>query len=53
LRFTGMVVAMINAAFPGIPIPLLIITVALGVGAVLGAINGLLVWKLEHPIRSS
>jgi rhamnose transport system permease protein len=48
LCFTGMVVAMLNAAFPAIPIPLLII-VALAVGLVLGAINGLLVWKLDIP----
>ena len=48
LCFTGMAVAMLNAAFPAIPIPLLII-VALAVGLVLGAINGLLVWKLDIP----
>ncbi len=48
LCFTGMVVAMLNAAFPAIPIPLLIV-VALAVGLALGAINGLLVWKLDIP----
>lgn len=48
LCFTGMVVAMLNAAYPSIPIPLLIV-VALCVGLVLGAINGLLVWKLNIP----
>ncbi len=48
LCFTGMAVAMLNAAWPGFPIPLLIVA-ALGVGFVLGAINGLLVWKLNIP----
>ncbi|PWK69134.1 ABC transporter permease [Aminobacter sp. AP02] len=48
LAFTGMVVAMINAAFPAFPIPLLIL-VAIGVGLLLGALNGLLVWKLGIP----
>ncbi|TIX35845.1 MAG: ABC transporter permease, partial [Mesorhizobium sp.] len=48
LCFTGMVVAMLNAADPAIPIPLLIV-IALLVGLVLGAINGLLVWRLNIP----
>jgi rhamnose transport system permease protein len=48
LCFTGMVVAMLNAAYPAIPIPLLIV-IALLVGLVLGAINGLLVWRLSIP----
>ncbi|HEY4199535.1 MAG TPA: ABC transporter permease [Devosiaceae bacterium] len=48
LALTGMIVAMINAAFPGIPIPLLILGCAV-VGAALGAFNGLLVWKLNIP----
>jgi len=48
LCFTGMAVAMLNAAFPAIPVPLLI-GVALAVGLALGAINGLLVWKLDIP----
>ena len=48
LCFTGMVVAMLNAAWPDFPIPLLIVA-ALGVGLALGAINGLLVWKLDIP----
>ncbi|WP_163264004.1 ABC transporter permease [Chelativorans alearense] len=48
LALTGMTVAMLNAAMPGIPVPLLI---ALGVllGAALGAFNGILVWKVEIP----
>lgn len=48
LAFTGMVVAMINAAFPAFPIPLLML-VAIGVGLLLGALNGMLVWKLGIP----
>jgi rhamnose transport system permease protein len=48
LAFTGMVVAMTNAAFPAIPIPLLIV-MAMTVGAALGALNGFLVWKLYIP----
>jgi rhamnose transport system permease protein len=48
LCFTGMVVAMLNAAYPVIPIPLLIM-IALIVGLGLGALNGLLVWKLNIP----
>jgi len=48
LAFTGMVVAMINAAYPAVPVPLLIL-VAAGVGLALGAINGALVWKLGIP----
>lgn len=48
LALCGMVVAMINAVIPEIPIPLL---VALGIviGTALGAVNGLLVWKLDIP----
>jgi rhamnose transport system permease protein len=48
LAFTGMAVAMINAALPGLPLPLLILC-ALLIGLLLGSINGLLVWKLDMP----
>lgn len=48
LAFTGMVVAMINAAYPAVPVPALIL-VAAAVGLLLGAINGILVWKLDIP----
>jgi len=48
LAFTGMAVAMINAAFPALPLPLLILS-ALAIGLVLGSINGVLVWKLDMP----
>lgn len=48
LAFTGMAVAMLNAAFPGLPLGLLILTAIL-IGAALGAINGFLVWALRIP----
>lgn len=48
LCFTGMAVAMLNAAYPDFPIPLLIV-VALALGLALGALNGVLVWKLNIP----
>lgn len=48
LAFTGMAVAMLNAAFPELPLVFLIIS-AIGIGAILGAINGILVWKLNIP----
>jgi rhamnose transport system permease protein len=43
-----MIVAMVNAAFPGVPIPLLIVGCVV-VGGILGAFNGVLVWKLNIP----
>lgn len=48
LALTGMAVAMLNVAVPGLPIPV-IVTVAVLLGAAMGAINGLLVWKLAIP----
>jgi len=48
LALTGMAVAMLNVAVPGLPIPV-IVTVAVLLGAGMGAINGLLVWKLAIP----
>jgi Ribose/xylose/arabinose/galactoside ABC-type transport systems, permease components len=48
LALTGMIVAMTNTAFPGIPIPLLIAGCVV-VGGALGAFNGILVWKLNIP----
>ena len=48
LALTGMIVAMTNAAFPGVPVPLLMaMCVVIGTG--LGAFNGILVWKLNIP----
>lgn len=48
LALTGMAVAMINVAMPGLPIPV-IIAIAVMLGAFMGAINGVLVWKLSIP----
>lgn len=48
LALCGMVSAMLNAAYPGIPVPVLLLTVIV-LGAALGSINGLLVWKLDMP----
>jgi len=48
LAFTGMAVAMLDAAYPGLPLALLIV-LAVGIGAALGAINGFLVWLLQIP----
>lgn len=48
LAFTGMAVAMTNAAYPELPL-LLLIVMAIGIGAFLGAINGYLVWALQIP----
>ncbi|OCP20717.1 MULTISPECIES: ABC transporter permease [unclassified Ensifer] len=48
LALSGMVAAMLNAAFPGLPIPVVILS-AMALGAILGMINGALVWKLDIP----
>ena len=48
LALTGMVVAMINTQLPALPIPVLIV-IALALGTAMGAVNGLLVWKLDIP----
>ncbi len=48
LAMTGMIVGLINVYAPGLPIPLLLV-IAIACGAALGAINGLLVWKLDIP----
>jgi rhamnose transport system permease protein len=48
LALCGMVSAMLNIAFPDVPVPLLILA-AVALGAALGSINGLLVWKLAMP----
>ncbi len=48
LALVGMCTAMLNSAMPAIPIPALIM-LAMLLGAVLGSINGLLVWKLDIP----
>ena len=48
LALVGMCTAMLNAAMPAIPIPALVI-LAMLLGAALGSINGILVWKLDIP----
>ncbi len=48
LALTGMTAALINVMMPDLPVPL-IVAGAVVMGAGLGAINGLLVWKLAIP----
>ena len=48
LALTGMIVALINVHHPGVPVWLLLL-LATALGLVMGAINGLLVWKLGIP----
>jgi rhamnose transport system permease protein len=46
LALTGMVAALLNGA--GVPLPLILLA-AVALGAVLGAVNGILVWKVDIP----
>ena len=48
VAFTGMLVAMTNNAYPELP-TVVLIALALSVGALLGAINGVFVWLLKVP----
>lgn len=48
LALTGMVVALVNIAAPGLPMAV-ILALAIGLGAMMGMINGVLVWKLNIP----
>ncbi len=48
LALTGMVCAMVNVALPGLPVALVLV-IAVTLGAALGSLNGLLVWKLDIP----
>lgn len=48
LALTGMVVAMLNTMVPGLPVAVTLL-LAVALGAAMGAINGLLVWKLDIP----
>ena len=48
LALTGMVVATINVIAPGVPV-VVILLVAVALGALLGMFNGVLVWKLGIP----
>src|SRR6202000_2155693 len=48
VAFTGVVVSLVNLAFPDIPIPLIML-IAAGMGLVLGAFNGAMVWLVGIP----
>ena len=48
LALTGMAAAMVNVAFPDLPVPV-IVAGSVAMGAALGALNGLLVWRLAIP----
>jgi rhamnose transport system permease protein len=48
IAFTGVVVALVNAAYPEVPIPALMLLAAL-VGLVLGAFNGAMIWLVGIP----
>ena len=48
LALTGMIVALINVHYPDVPVWALLI-LASALGLLMGAINGLLVWKLGIP----
>jgi len=48
LTLTGMIVGMLNAFHPEIPVVALIL-IGMFAGLVLGAFNGILVWKLDIP----
>jgi rhamnose transport system permease protein len=48
LALCGMIAAMLNNLYPDIPVIFLVL-IAIALGAVFGAINGLLVWKLDMP----
>lgn len=48
LALSGMIVALVNSVFPGVPIPALMLLATL-CGLALGAFNGVLVWLLGIP----
>jgi rhamnose transport system permease protein len=48
LALCGMVVSLLNIAVPDLPL-VFTLALAIGLGAVLGMINGILVWKLNIP----
>jgi rhamnose transport system permease protein len=48
LALCGMAAAMMNVAFPGLSLAV-ILPLTIFFGAMLGAVNGLLVWKLDIP----
>jgi rhamnose transport system permease protein len=48
LALTGMIAAMLNNLYPDLPV-ILLVGVAILSGALLGAVNGLFVWRLGMP----
>lgn len=48
LALSGMIVALVNSAFPELAIPLLIL-LAMFTGLLMGVFNGLMVWKVGIP----
>lgn len=48
VALSGMVLALINSTYPMVPVPLLILAAPL-LGLAFGAINGVLVWRLDIP----
>ncbi|TLP44156.1 MULTISPECIES: ABC transporter permease [Cohaesibacter] len=48
LALTGMVVALVNVAAPGVPVAVILL-VAITLGTIMGMFNGLLVWKVQIP----
>ena len=48
IALTGVLVALVNAAYPDVAVPLLMV-MAIAVGLLLGAFNGALVWLLGIP----
>ena len=49
-RMSLLVVAMLNAVAPWLPTPA-IIAIAIGLGAVMGSINGFFVWKIRRQAK--
>lgn len=48
LALSGMIVALVNAAYPGVPIPLLML-LSVFTGLAMGAFNGVMVWMVGIP----
>ncbi|HVY19739.1 MAG TPA: ABC transporter permease [Bauldia sp.] len=48
IALTGVLVSEANAAFPGVPVPLIMLLAA-GIGLLLGAFNGAMVWLVGIP----
>lgn len=48
LALTGMVCAMLNATHPGVPVAVILL-LAVSLGALMGMVNGLMVWTLAIP----